>query len=215
MNFDYNWMLKSIPAVVVGLVIHELAHAYTAYRLGDSTAKDEGRITLNPLKHLEPLGFFLIVIAGFGWAKPVLFNPENLKNKHRDEILISLAGPFSNFLLGILFMLMARAFYFFEFFNSTDTGLFIVNLVILWGVINFGLFIFNLLPIPPLDGSHLYTTFLKQTNPRFFQRLHQFSTWGLLIIIIIQNNSDIEILPFGRLVKFITKLSIDILRFNA
>lgn len=100
MNFDYFWLFRSLPAVIIGLTVHELAHAYTAYKLGDMTAKNDGRLTLNPLKHIDPLGFILIVIAGFGWAKPVSFNPDNLKNKHRDEILISLAGPFSNFFAG-------------------------------------------------------------------------------------------------------------------
>lgn len=215
MNFDLIWILKSVPAVVVGLVIHELAHAYTAYLLGDNTAKDDGRITLNPLKHLEPLGFLLIVIAGFGWAKPVMFNPENLRHKHRDEILISLAGPFSNLVLGILFMLVARLLYSFEFFASTEVGLATVNLIILWGVINFGLFIFNMLPIPPLDGSHLYMTFLKQTNPELVQRLYQFGTWGLLILIVLQNFAKIEILPFNAWVRDLTRLSIDVLQFNS
>ena len=102
MNFDLFWLLKSLPAVVIGLTVHELAHALMAYFLGDMTAKNDGRLTLNPLKHIDPLGFILIVIAGFGWAKPVNFNPANLRNKHRDEILISLAGPFSNFLLARL-----------------------------------------------------------------------------------------------------------------
>lgn len=213
MNFDFVWILKSVPAVVIGLVIHELAHAYTAYKLGDTTAKDEGRITLNPLKHLEPLGFILIVLLGFGWAKPVTFNPENLKHKHRDEIFISLAGPFSNLFLALFFMLLARGLFVFEYFNSTDFGVQVVNLFILWGAINFGLFVFNLVPIPPLDGSHLYTTFLKDINPKLYQRLYQFGMWLLLIIIVIQNNSTIEILPFSKVVRFLIDFCMNILAF--
>lgn len=131
MNIDYLWLLKTIPAVIIGLTIHELAHAYTAYKLGDMTAKNDGRLTFNPLKHIDPLGFILIVIAGFGWAKPVGFNPDNLKNKHRDEILISLAGPFSNFLLAILFLIVARALFFLPYFHGTPTGLVVVNLLVL------------------------------------------------------------------------------------
>ena len=214
MGFDFVWILKSIPAVILGLTVHELAHGYTAYRLGDSTAKDDGRITLNPMKHLDPLGFLLIVVAGFGWAKPVIFNPGNLKHKHRDEILISLAGPFSNLLLGMVFLLVARAFYAWEFFSTTDVGLAVVNLLILWAVINFGLFLFNLIPIPPLDGSHLYTTFLKQTNPVLFQRLYQYGTWGLLIVIVLQNFTKVEILPLGTLVRGMTNLSLSLLGFE-
>ncbi len=214
MNIDYLWLLKTIPAVIIGLTIHELAHAYTAYKLGDMTAKNDGRLTFNPLKHIDPLGFILIVIAGFGWAKPVGFNPDNLKNKHRDEILISLAGPFSNFLLAILFLIVARALFFFPYFHGTPTGLVVVNLLVLWAVINFGLFVFNLLPIPPLDGSHVYTTFLKEINPKLLQNMYMYGTWGLLLIILIQSNTKIEILPLAPLIKGITNSFISILQFN-
>ena len=214
MNIDYLWLLKTIPAVIIGLTIHELAHAYTAYKLGDMTAKNGGRLTFNPLKHIDPLGFILIVIAGFGWAKPVGFNPDNLKNKHRDEILISLAGPFSNFLLAILFLIVARALFFLPYFHGTPTGLVVVNLLVLWAVINFGLFVFNLLPIPPLDGSHVYTTFLKEINPKLLQNMYMYGTWGLLLIILIQSNTKIEILPLAPLIKGITNSFISILQFN-
>lgn len=214
MNIDYLWLLKTIPAVIIGLTIHELAHAYTAYKLGDMTAKNDGRLTFNPLKHIDPLGFILIVIAGFGWAKPVGFNPDNLKHKHRDEILISLAGPFSNFLLAILFLIVARALFFLPYFHGTPTGLVVVNLLVLWAVINFGLFVFNLIPIPPLDGSHVYTTFLKEINPKLLQSMYMYGTWGLLLIILIQSNTKIEILPLAPLIKGITNSFISILQFN-
>ena len=214
MNIDYLWLLKTIPAVIIGLTIHELAHAYTAYKLGDMTAKNDGRLTFNPLKHIDPLGFILIVIAGFGWAKPVGFNPDNLKNKHRDEILISLAGPFSNFLLAILFLIVARALFFLPYFHGTATGLVVVNMLVLWAIINFGLFVFNLLPIPPLDGSHVYTTFLKEINPKLLQSMYMYGTWGLLLIILIQSNTKIEILPLAPLIKGITNSFISILQFN-
>ena len=214
MNIDYLWLLKTIPAVIIGLTIHELAHAYTAYKLGDMTAKNDGRLTFNPLKHIDPLGFILIVIAGFGWAKPVGFNPDNLKHKHRDEILISLAGPFSNFLLAILFLIVARMLFFLPYFHGTPTGLVVVNLLVLWAVINFGLFVFNLLPIPPLDGSHVYTTFLKKINPKLLQSMYMYGTWGLLLIILIQSNTKIEILPLAPLIKGITNSFISILQFN-
>jgi Zn-dependent protease len=214
MNIDYLWLLKTIPAVIIGLTIHELAHAYTAYKLGDMTAKNDGRLTFNPLKHIDPLGFILIVIAGFGWAKPVGFNPDNLKNKHRDEILISLAGPFSNFLLAILFLIVARALFFLPYFHDTATGLVVVNMLVLWAVINFGLFVFNLLPIPPIDGSHVYTTFLKEINPKLLQNMYMYGTWGLLLIILIQSNTKIEILPLAPLIKGITNSFISILQFN-
>lgn len=214
MHFDFFWILKSLPAIIIGLTIHELAHAYMAYKLGDMTAKNDGRLTFNPLKHIDPLGFMLILIAGFGWAKPVSFNPDNLKHKHRDEILISLAGPVSNFLLAVLFLITARVFFFFPYFSATAFGLATVNLFILWSVINFGLFFFNLLPIPPLDGSHLYMTFLKDISPKLLRNLYMFGTYGLLLIILIQNNTKIEILPLASLIKGATNFGIALLQFR-
>src|SRR5665647_2152997 len=127
---DIIEMLKILPAVVIGLTVHEFSHALMAFRLGDHTAKDEGRLTLNPIKHIDWLGFFLIVIAGFGWAKPVMFNPNNLKNKHRDEILISIAGPISNFIIAVLFFVIARLLYSMDYFHTTAVGLGIINLIV-------------------------------------------------------------------------------------
>jgi Zn-dependent protease len=213
-NFDIVWILKSVPGVLVGLIVHELAHAYTAYWLGDSTAKDQGRLTLNPLKHLDPLGFLLIVVAGFGWAKPVVFDPRNLKHRRRDEILIALAGPVSNLVLAVVFLVVARVLYGFPAFQATDPGLATVNLLVLWAVISIGLFVFNLIPIPPLDGSHLYTTFLKEINPVLTYRIYQFGTWGLLALIVIQNVTKVEILPLSPIIRGITNLCIQVLGFT-
>ena len=214
MNFDLFWLLKSLPAVVIGLTVHELAHELMAYFLGDMTAKNDGRLTLNPLKHIDPLGFILIVIAGFGWAKPVNFNPANLRNKHRDEILISLAGPFSNFLLAVLFLVIARGLFALPYFTQDPTGLTVINLLVAWSVINFGLFVFNLIPIPPLDGSHVYTTFLAKINPQLTQTIYKYGTVALLLIIIIQTNTKVQILPLSPLIKGLTNYFISLLQFR-
>ncbi len=212
-GFDIAWILKSVPAVIIGLTVHEYAHAAAANALGDTTAKDAGRMTLNPVKHIDPLGFLLIVIAGFGWAKPVVFNPENLKHKHRDEILISIAGPLSNLLVGILFFILARALYIFPYFNDTEFGVAAVNLILSSGIINFGLFIFNMLPIPPLDGSHLYLTFLKTVNPGLMNAMYKYGTYGLLIIVLIQSRTDITILPISPAIQYLSTSLIRILGF--
>jgi Zn-dependent protease len=213
LNFDLVWMLKVIPAAIIGLTFHEFSHAFIAYKLGDDTAKNAGRLTLNPIKHIDPFGFLLIIIAGFGWAKPVTVNPENLKNKNRDEIFISLAGPISNFILGLIFLVIARLMYIFPFFNSTQGGIDVVNISVLWGVINFGLFIFNLIPIPPLDGSHVYLTYFKEINQNVTQNIYRIGTWILLGILIIQSRTDIEILPVSKIVNGITKVVINVLGF--
>jgi len=206
--------LKIIPAAVIGLTVHEFSHAYAAYRLGDNTAKMDGRLTLNPLKHIDWLGFFLIVIAGFGWAKPVVFNPDNLKHKHRDEIIISLAGPFSNFIVAILFFIIARLLYINEFFHTTPFGLEVVNMMMIWGVINCSLFIFNLIPLPPLDGSHLYLTFLKEIHPNLMMNIYKYGTLGLFAIIIAESQFKVNILHLSEIIGYFTKFVIQLLQFN-
>jgi len=211
---DLGESLKIIPAAVIGLTVHEFAHAYTAYKLGNNTAKDEGRITLNPLKHIDWLGFFLIVVAGFGWAKPVSFNPDNLKHKHRDEILISLAGPLSNFVIAVLFFITARLLYSLEYFNATEFGLQIINLIVIWGVINFSLFIFNLIPIPPLDGSHVYLTFLKEIHPIIMMNMYKYGTMVLFAIIIAESQFNINILHLSEMIHGITSFFIQLLGFR-
>ena len=206
--------MKIIPAAVIGLTVHEFSHAYAAYKLGDNTAKLDGRLTLNPLKHIDWMGFFLIVIAGFGWAKPVVFNPDNLKHKHRDEILISIAGPFSNFFLALLFFIIARLLYIDEFFNTTKFGLEIINMIMMWGVINFGLFVFNLIPLPPLDGSHLYLTFLKEIHPKLMMNIYKYGTLGLLAIIIAESQFKVNILHMSELIGYFTSFVIRLLSFQ-
>lgn len=214
MGLDITEILKIAPAAVIGLTIHEFSHAYAAYKLGDNTAKNEGRLTLNPIKHIDWLGFFLIVIAGFGWAKPVNFNPDNLKNKHRDEILISIAGPISNFIIAVLFLVIARLLYFVDYFSTSTFGLELIQLLVIWGVINFGLFVFNLVPIPPLDGSHIYLTYLKEINPRLMLNMYKFGTIALLAIILIESNLNINILHVSNLVNSITSFFLDLLKFR-
>jgi len=211
---DIIEMLRIAPAAIIGLTVHEFSHAYMANRLGDNTAKLEGRLTLNPLKHIDWLGFFLIMVAGFCWAKPVVFNPDNLKHKHRDEILISIAGPLSNLATALLLFLFVRGLYFFDFFNNTGIGLEIVNVILVWGVINIGLFIFNLIPLPPLDGSHFYLTFLKEINPTLMANLYKYGTVGLLVIILAESNLHVNILHLSGMVNSVTTFIMQLMAFN-
>ena len=110
-NFNLSQVLIFLPGIILGLTVHEYSHARIAYMCGDSTAKDEGRITLNPLKHIDPLGFILLIFAGFGWAKPVHFNEENLKNPKTDVIKIALAGPLSNAVIAMVLSVIFVAFF--------------------------------------------------------------------------------------------------------
>jgi Zn-dependent protease len=205
--------IQIIPAAVIGLTVHEFSHAYMAYRLGDDTAKNDGRISLNPMKHIDWLGFFLIIMAGFGWAKPVMFNPYNLKHKHRDEILISIAGPLSNLILAILFFGIAHVLYIFPYFQADLIGLQAVNLIALWGTINLGLFVFNLIPLPPLDGSHVYLTYVKDIDVRLMENLYKYGTIGLLAIILAENYLHVNILHLSEMTDFITGIIVRALGF--
>ena len=139
-------MIFTIIAVLIAITIHEFAHAWVADQLGDPTAKFEGRMTLNPLAHLDPIGTIALFIAGFGWGKPVPVDTYNLQNPKRDEAIISLAGPLSNLVVAIILGLILK-FVGVEFFLS--------SLIFKTILINLGLGIFNLLPIYPLDGSKI------------------------------------------------------------
>jgi len=186
-------ILPALPGILIGLTVHEFCHAMAAYKLGDSTAKDQGRITFNPIKHIDPIGFLFIIFAGFGWAKPVQFNPENLRNLRRDKAIIAVAGPLSNLVLALVFIGILRLWR----ENSIplpSEALFMV--VFRAAIINIGLFVFNLLPIPPLDGSHIAFSGLNlsmETQYRFMK----IGAPLLFGIIIIQNFTNITILPIG------------------
>lgn len=210
---DIQSILLFVPGVIIGLTVHEFSHAFAAYKLGDETAKQSGRLTLNPLKHIDPIGFLFMVIAGFGWAKPVQFNPTNLRHKNRDEIIISLAGPLSNLVMGIVLFIFARLLFFMDYFSTTQNGVDIINFILTCGELNFGLFIFNLIPIPPLDGSHLYMTFLHKTNPVLMNNLYRYGVTILLIIFVIQSRIGIDILPIWKVINAISNNLLNWLRF--
>jgi len=203
--FDFNIpkMLMTVPGILIGFTVHEFAHAYAAYRLGDETAKQDGRLTLNPMRHIDPIGFLLLMTAGFGWAKPVLFNPEALRNPKRDEILISLAGPFSNLILAFLSFGVVKLAIPFLPHPVPEILKNAVDIVVTGGFVNLGLCVFNMLPIPPLDGSHLYMVFLREKNWNLAQQLSRFGMVALLIVIVVENHSGLDILPIGKCVDFL------------
>jgi Zn-dependent protease len=198
---DWQNTLYMLPGVIIGLTVHEYCHALCAWKLGDSTARDQGRLTLNPLKHIDIIGFIFIIIAGFGWAKPVQFAPENLRNLRRDKALIAAAGPLSNLILGILFILSIKAMFYFQIaYNNFTESLFWV--LFFSATINLGLFIFNLLPIPPLDGSHIVFSGLN-ISMETEARIRQIGMPLLIVILIVQNYTSITIIPISKMIEAI------------
>lgn len=201
MSFDLQSTLYSLPAVIVALTCHEFMHAAAAHRLGDNTAADQGRLSLNPLRHLDPVGFVFILVAGFGWARPVVFDRRYLRHPRRDEALIALAGPSANLLLGVLSAFLLKAvLVLFPGVNAGPAGQIVMNLLLYGIFINFGLFVFNLIPFPPLDGSHVLLSWLN-LDPGLEASLYRFGMPALFLIILAENFLKIDILPIGVVVK--------------
>lgn len=167
----------ALPALIIALSFHEFAHAYVSNRLGDPTPRLQGRLTLNPLAHLDPIGFLMLLVFKFGWAKPVLVNPINYKNREKGYALVSLAGPVMNLLLGLVSVLLYYVVYLFFYFEPL---LSLLNWLITYNVY---LAIFNLLPIPPLDGSKLLFFFLPRSV--VYRYLDTVSQYGTIILVFL------------------------------
>lgn len=174
-------IIESIPGLFIAIIFHELAHGYAAYILGDNTAKKAGRLTLNPLKHMDLTGFLCMLVFKFGWAKPVPINPFNFKNRKRDTILVSLAGPVSNFIIAILIAFI------FSLNISLSNTMFNVLILTLWYNIMLG--VFNLLPFPPLDGSKIVASVLPEKLEYYFYKYERYLNL-ILIVLIISDVTD-------------------------
>ena len=162
-----------LAALIIAVTIHEFAHAFAADRLGDPTPKLMGRLTLNPLAHLDVLGTLMLLIARFGWGKPVQIDPFNLQNPRRDSALIALAGPLSNLLLAVVLSLILRTGFDFYFVSSFLKLLVMLNVV---------LALFNLLPIHPLDGFNIVEGFLPEEQAKDW---HSLSSYGLIFLLVL------------------------------
>lgn len=181
-------LLLEIPIVLLSLSLHELAHGYVAYKCGDGTAKAFGRLTLNPLKHLDPIGALCMLLMGFGWAKPVPINIRCLRKPKRDLVLISLAGPVTNFLLALLFALLRLCFlvviYLVALPESADMVIFVIELFLRIGIIlNLGLGLFNLIPLPPLDGSKILMCLLPNNLAAKYAKVEHYTRFIILGLV--------------------------------
>lgn len=185
-RFDIIKILTSIPGIVIGLAFHEFAHAYASDRLGDPTPRSQGRLTLSPLPHIDPIGFLMIIFAGFGWAKPVQISPRHYKKPRRDSILVSAAGPITNLILATVFVLVAKLFLMTNLSYTLDENITssIVQILdyAIW--INIILFIFNLLPIPPLDGFHVISNLLPSNLYNVISVLERYGSLILIVLIL-------------------------------
>lgn len=180
-------LLLSIPGVLVAITFHEFAHGFVAYKLGDNTAKDEGRLSLNPLDHLDPIGTLMLLFAGFGWGKPVHVNPRNYTRKismEKGEAIVSAAGPIMNILLAIIFTLIyfaVKKYASVAFLSSTVGGIILLLIVSVIST-NIGLGVFNLIPLPPLDGSKIIMPFLPYKAKEFFVNNEQI--FSLIFVVL-------------------------------
>ena len=189
LNMDSNRLLATLltlPGVIIAISFHEFAHAFMAYKFGDTTPKSQGRLTLNPVNHLDPTGFFLLVFTKIGWGKPVQINPNNFtsnKSKATCEMLVALAGPVMNFLLSIIFTILY--YLMLIFFKNPNNIVQIIGTMIYCAIlVNIGLGVFNLIPIPPLDGEKIFKRFLPYKAVDWLDRNEQFLYLVFLVLWI-------------------------------
>ncbi len=187
-------LLAVATIIFVALPFHEFAHAAAAVALGDDTPRRQGRYTLNPLPHIDPMGAILIALTGFGWARPVQWNPRNITiDRKLVSIIVSLAGPLSNLLLAIVAAILVRL--------VPDGNAFITTFLLFFIQINVLLFVFNLIPVPPLDGSHVLFALLPGDN---FNLQMQLSRYGFLILmLVIFLAPDVIRVPAGAILQML------------
>lgn len=178
-----NTIILSIPAILIGLTFHEYAHALVADKLGDKTPKFQGRLTLNPFAHIDLIGFLMILVIGFGWAKPVETNPSSFKNYYKDDLKVSIAGPVANLLMALVFAVITGILDNHGILGARSGRLGYIILQIFQYIVllNCMLFIFNLMPLPGLDGFHI----LRDIFPKFFYSIADFLYTYQMIILIV------------------------------
>ena len=193
-------LIISIVSLIIAITIHEFSHALAADRLGDPTPRSQGRLSLNPLKHLDPIGTLMIFLVHFGWGKPVVIDPYNFKNPKRDEMIVSVAGPASNLILAIFLSIIIR------FLPLNLLAALIISTIIQLNVL---LAVFNLIPIPPLDGSKILLNLLPTHLSEQWQEI--FNQYGFILLIIllflpIINGSTLVSVIMTPVMNFILKI---------
>ena len=179
-GLDWSYLLNIVLSVVPALLcitFHEVSHGYVAYRLGDTTAKDAGRLTLNPLKHIDPMGLLMMVVFKFGWAKPVPVNMMRFRSPKRGMALTALAGPVSNVLLALVFLFLYGLLY-----RALYSVQFLLDMIWLTAYISLALAIFNIIPISPLDGSKVLFALLPDAA---YAKLMRYERYGMILLLVL------------------------------
>ena len=181
LDFGSLWdMLLRVAAVLLCLTVHETCHGLAAYALGDPTARQAHRLSLNPLRHIDWFGLLMMFLAGFGWAKPVPVNPNYFKKPKQGMALTALAGPMSNFLLALIMLLAARIFC--DVASYSEANQRILDFILMVAILSIGLGLFNLVPIPPLDGSKVLFAVLPD---RAYDQLMRYERYGMLVLFAL------------------------------
>ena len=182
-----NWsvlteMLTRVIPSLLCITLHELSHGYVAYRLGDDTAKRAGRLTLNPLRHIDPMGLVMMVVFRFGWAKPVPVNMNRFQNPKRGMAITAVAGPACNLLLGVVLLFLYGLL--FAPLRNTDNSfsMFLIEMLFTAAYLSFALAVFNILPVPPLDGSKVLFSLLNEEQYRWIMR---YERYGMILLLIV------------------------------
>ncbi len=196
-------LLLSLPVILFSLSVHEASHALTANKLGDPTARNLGRITLNPMRHIDPFGFICMIFAGFGWAKPVPVNARNFKNPRRGMALTSAAGPISNLVLAFLSTVLLLLSYktLWAHFGGGSYAVYVKLLMMLFLIgaqLNIALAVFNLMPFPPLDGSRLFYVFLPPKLYFGVMKYERYIVIALMLLLLFG--------PLRTVIAFVTSL---------
>lgn len=184
-NLDWsvltNMLLSVIPALIC-ITLHELSHGYVAYKLGDRTAKNMGRLTLNPIKHIDIVGLIMMVAFKFGWAKPVPVDMRNFKNPKREMAITAIAGPLSNVIICCIFMFLYGVLYIPLSQADGDFAPRVLDMIYVTAYLSIALAIFNIIPVPPLDGSKVLFSLMRDES---YMKLMRYERYGMIILLVL------------------------------